>query len=393
MQRLVQVMRVLCIIDCLGSGGAQRQMVYLACGLKQQGHDVEMFLTHPDGAQFYRPQIDAAGIPVHGVSRRGGTGFSLKVLFAIRRELARGFEGVVSYQLSANGYAVIARLLTRGCHARMVCGERSSNIKVGSLVRKVAVWATGILSDALVANSHSHGSYLARLPGLAHRVHVIWNGYPICLATSAPSRSQDPSTPLILVVGRRAPVKNGLRLFEALQLVQQRYGWTPRLRWAGAQQTDQASLETSRDIDRFLEHNLALAQSCSFLGEVGDPTTLYQTSDVLILPSLYEGLPNVVCEAMLEGCPVIASNVCDHPRLLGEGERGLLCDPQSPESIADAIERLRTMTVAERAQMATRARRFAETHLSMDVMVDQYDRLLQGLSIGVTNTKGMESPI
>ena len=369
-------MRILCIIDCLGSGGAQRQMTYLACGLKQRGHDVELFLTHP-GADHYRPEIEAAGIPIHGIDRRGHTGFSLNVLLAVRRLLAKGFDGILSFQLSANGYAVLARPLSRCAGSRLVCSERSSAIGVRSHLRKFGVWATGALSDVLVANSHSQGDYLRRMPNLSRKLRVIWNGYPIPEASAPSSHSENPSQPLVLVVGRRTPEKNGLRLFEALRIVQERYGWTPRLRWAGAQQNDPASLAETAAIQVLLSESHHLAQQCEFLGEVRDPTPLYQSSDVLILPSLYEGLPNVVCEAMLAGCPVIASNVCDHPRLLGDEDRGLLCNPESPESIADAIQRFKLMSCKERSAMATRAYDFAITQLRIEAMVDRYEKLLQ----------------
>jgi glycosyltransferase involved in cell wall biosynthesis len=153
---------------------------------------------------------------------------------------------------------------------------------------------------------------------------------------------------------------------------------------------DAASLAISQSIDDLLRRNPELAAECKFLGEVADPQPLYRSSDALVLPSLYEGLPNVVCEAMLAGCPVIASNVCDHPRLLGDGERGVLCDPHSPESIAEAIERFRTMSPAERAEMATRARQFAETHLGMDAMVERYEQLLNGTSSNAADTSGAQ---
>jgi glycosyltransferase involved in cell wall biosynthesis len=369
-------MRILCIIDCLGSGGAQRQMTYLACGLKQRGHDVELFLTHP-GADHFRPEIEAAGIPIHGIDRRGHTGFSWRVLLAIRRLLRTGFDGIVSFQLSANGYAVLATPLSLRSRLRVICGERSSTTGIRSRVRKFGVWSTGALSDVLVANSHSQGDYLRRLPGLSRKIGVIWNGYPVPREPTVPSQSDDPLQPRLLVVGRRTTVKNGFRLFEALRIVQDRYGWTPRLRWAGAQQNDPASLADTAAIEALLSEYPHLAQHCQFLGEVNDPTPLYRSSDVLILPSLYEGLPNVVCEAMLAGCPVIASNVCDHPILLGNQERGLLCDPESPASIADAIQRFKLMTRDDRATLASRAHDFAITHLSVNRMIDRYEELLE----------------
>ena len=46
----------------------------------------------------------------------------------------------------------------------------------------------------------------------------------------------------------------------------------------------------------------------------------------------------VLCEAMLSGCFVVASSVCDHPKIIGDNERGILCDPLSPESICIALE-------------------------------------------------------
>jgi glycosyltransferase involved in cell wall biosynthesis len=64
-----------------------------------------------------------------------------------------------------------------------------------------------------------------------------------------------------------------------------------------------------------------------------------QRHDALIHPSLYEGLPNAVCEALAAGLPVLISNVCDHPLLVVEGERGFLFDPSDPLSIAMSIER------------------------------------------------------
>jgi glycosyltransferase involved in cell wall biosynthesis len=132
----------------------------------------------------------------------------------------------------------------------------------------------------------------------------------------------------------------------------------------------------NRSIDAFLQDNPTIAAHCEFLGEVKDVQALYRSSDALILPSLFEGLPNVVCEAMMAGCPVIASDVCDHPMLLGHGRRGLLCNPESPASIADAIQLFSAMSQSDRAGMAARAKEFAITHLGLETMIDSYEKLL-----------------
>ena len=46
------MMKILCVIDSLGSGGAQRQIVNLACGLKKKGHDVDVFVYFPEFSFF-----------------------------------------------------------------------------------------------------------------------------------------------------------------------------------------------------------------------------------------------------------------------------------------------------------------------------------------------------
>ena len=112
------------------------------------------------------------------------------------------------------------------------------------------------------------------------------------------------------------------------------------------------------------------------MGERQDVPSLLQQTDALIHISLFEGLPNVVCEAFIAGRPVIASNVCDHPLLVEDKVRGILCDPLSVESICSAIQRFVNLTSEERHNMGNNARRYAEQHLSAERMVSEYEKLL-----------------
>src|SRR5690606_21739605 len=81
-----------------------------------------------------------------------------------------------------------------------------------------------------------------------------------------------------------------------------------------------------------------VADRWRWLGRREDVPELMRAHDALVHPAFFEGLPNAVCEALASGLPVLASRVCDHPRLVGE-DRGLLFDPGSPEDIAAALER------------------------------------------------------
>jgi glycosyltransferase involved in cell wall biosynthesis len=97
---------------------------------------------------------------------------------------------------------------------------------------------------------------------------------------------------------------------------------------------------------------------------------------VLLIPSVYEGLPMVLCEAMLSGCFVIASSVCDHPKILGDNERGLLCDPLSPKSICKSLEKLDSMDFEKKSIITKRAREYAVKNFDINEMLDKYEALL-----------------
>jgi glycosyltransferase involved in cell wall biosynthesis len=98
---------------------------------------------------------------------------------------------------------------------------------------------------------------------------------------------------------------------------------------------------------------------------------------LLVHPSLYEGLPNVVCEALAAGRPVLASRVCEHPRLIGPaGERGRLFRPDDPAELACAIESVAAQSVGDWIAMTGRCKEFAQAELAVDRMVTRYEALI-----------------
>tara|TARA_R110000824_G_scaffold288508_3_gene476791 strand:- start:125501 stop:126649 length:1149 start_codon:yes stop_codon:yes gene_type:complete len=365
-------MKILCVIDSLGSGGAQRQMSYLVAGLKQKSHQVELFLYHP-GQNHFRSDIDNYEIPIHEVPRSGHKGFSISVLWSLFRQSRQGFDAIISFQPTANIYSVMANVLNFRC--KLIICERSAWAAPRGRIKRLLSWCAAIGANHVVCNSYSHAAHLSQLFCMSRRVHAIWNGYP---KLPIMERGQCISGQLqeILIASRVSPEKNGLRLLEALALFFARNGWIPRVSWAGRKETDESSQNYYRVMEEFLTRNPVIASNWNWLGEVKDIQQLYAESDVLILPSLYEGLPNVVCEAMMTGCPVIASNVCDHPKLLGVEERGLLCDPLSPISICTALERFNVMSMEMKIQMVRQARDYVERYLGIERMVDSYEQLL-----------------
>jgi glycosyltransferase involved in cell wall biosynthesis len=89
--------------------------------------------------------------------------------------------------------------------------------------------------------------------------------------------------------------------------------------------------------------DLGLSDRVKFWGYVPhgpDLFKLYKEADIFVLPSLTEGLPNALLEAMAHSLPVVASSVGGIPGALKDGVQGILVEPGQPDLLADAISRL-----------------------------------------------------
>lgn len=94
-----------------------------------------------------------------------------------------------------------------------------------------------------------------------------------------------------------------------------------------------------------LTMNLSIHEYVIFHGYIGDHAQLlrvYRKNDIFILPSLSEGMPKVLFEAMASGLPIVAADVGGIPDVIKPGETGLLVPPRSPDGIYKAVEKLIT---------------------------------------------------
>ncbi|GAH13740.1 unnamed protein product, partial [marine sediment metagenome] len=121
---------------------------------------------------------------------------------------------------------------------------------------------------------------------------------------------------------------------------------------------------------------VGISKQWTWFGTRSDIPNQLAKHDALIHASYFESLPNVICEALASGRPVLASRVCDNNRLVEDGVSGFLFDPGSPESIATAIMALSQKTFSERHRMGQAAREYAEKHLSLERFIDAYVQLI-----------------
>ena len=103
-----------------------------------------------------------------------------------------------------------------------------------------------------------------------------------------------------------------------------------------------------------------------------DVTPYYQCADLLVLPSLKEGLPNVVLEAMACSLPCVVARASGSRELIVEGENGFTYVPDDSASLAAAVRRCLS---PEGAGMGEKGRCMAEARYSIRAVADQYEAL------------------
>ena len=105
-------------------------------------------------------------------------------------------------------------------------------------------------------------------------------------------------------------------------------------------------------------------------------TNQFSYYDALLLPSVYEGLSNALCEAMLCGLPVIATDVSDNALLIGKDERGILVKNTDAESIASAIHQFYQLPHKKRELIVKNAKKFVTDKLSIEELINRYLQLI-----------------
>lgn len=167
------------------------------------------------------------------------------------------------------------------------------------------------------------------------------------------------TAPTFLFLGWVEPYKGILDLIDAVALVRSRAENARFLVCGGGAAMAEARLRVDR---------LGLADTVIFRGWVrgAEKRAVLAESDVLVLPSHREGLPNAVLEGMASGLPIIATKVGAIPDVVEHGRTGLLVEPRNVESLADAIALLAS-DVESRRRMARAAREVIEREHDVEV--------------------------
>lgn len=325
--------RLLMVIDEMEVGGSQRQIVHLLTGLDREHWQPE--LAYFRGDSFLVAQLGNAGIKVHKLQKRSR--IDLRFLVAFTRLLRRGnYDLVHAFSLTAELWSVIAGVASRR-RPSIIASERNQQLRQPAwywrLKRFVLTHSVAAIANS-VAGAHTTAQHTGLPPAF---FDTISNGVPIPAPISDPQRETVRASlgapsgrALALFVGRLVPQKNLECLVAAMERLEP--GHRPWLAIAGdGPLRERLQREVNSGPARDDIH---------FLGERDDATRLMQAADFLVLPSHFEGLPNVLLEAMAAGCPVIASQVDGNAEVVEAERTGLLFRANDPAALAECLRRM-----------------------------------------------------
>ncbi len=339
--------RILFIIDHLGQGGAQKMLLLLSKGLQARGdYNVRVASLQPPA--LYSPFFTEVGIPVrHGSIHLNGSPVKLAAMTGtlIRKlpDIARTFSGlrqeIRDYRPQlVNSFLFGSEIF--GCLA-----TRPGKVKIVNAVRATNIWkrpwhkllgaATYPRVDYFTANATPTRAFMVQREGIPEsKIRVIPNGVeiPAPRDTAAETRQRfniPPQTRWLVAAGRLDPQKGFPDLIKAMEILRKNSPSPCQLSIFG-EGPQRQELENQL-VEAELEKQVRLE------GYYAPLTEIFQAADMCILSSIYEGMPNVILEAMAVKCPVIATAIDGIRDIVTDQHSGLLVAPGHPEELASAI--------------------------------------------------------
>lgn len=310
--------RVVLLLEELNFGGTQRQVLELGSHLDPSRFSVEIWLLTAGNDMASLAQ--ERNVPVrHLTDANWVNPSSLGVLWRLLR--SNRTDILVLLTVIPN---IWGRLLGRLAKVPVVVATCRQS---GGPLRQHD-WLLWPLADHHVVNAEDLRTQLTRDFGVPRcRITVIPNGVDTDFFHPAPNprKGQRKS---VLCPARLHPDKDHKTLIAAFKHVAAEHPEV-ELRIVGN--------GPHRDIINELVAASGLARKISLIPGQKDLRPYFWDSDLTVLSSIHEGLPNVILEAMACGLPVVATHVSGLPELVEHGKTGLLVPPQNPAALAAAI--------------------------------------------------------
>ena len=368
------------VVSNLEYGGAQRQIVELFNHIDKSKYEMHI-CSLSDYVPLSKKLKDGDG-RLHVVEKRWKYDVSVSIRLA---KLLKAMKAriVISYLFDAD---IAARLAGKMVGIKVVNSERNAyyNLK---RIKRITYFMTKFLNDKWIANSFSGARYNQSVLGHSEdQYEVIHNGVDTQLFVPRDKHAAkkrigiDPDVKVIGMFASFKEQKNQPMLLEAFRRAMDQMPDTVLL-FVGDQlyKGMHGSDGYTANIKKMIV-DLGLSEHCLIIGNQDDVAAVYPACDCTVLPSKFEGTPNVVLESMACGVPVIATRVSDNGKLIEDGLVGHLVELNDVEDLSRKLVRMITDD-ENRETMGNAARQWVVDNFSSKVLArkteEAIDRILK----------------
>ncbi len=366
------------LINSIGKnkwGGGEKWMVMTATGLKALGHNV-LIVCRKNSVLSKRAKAENLSVKEIGAN----SDFDIIACWRFCRFFKKFQpEAIIGCQNKDWRVASVA-LKMIGSDAKVYSRQGLQLLKNHWWYK----WTVKLLCDGIITNTHTiKKEYESFLPVEKDFIKVIFNGVEeirdngglFDFSPWIPSNIEN--AVIVLSTGRLARQKGFKYLVEAAKHIVEKHN-NVFFFLAG-----KGRLES--ELTRLIQQN-QLQDRFFLIGFHEDIPGLLRAAHIFVIPSLYEGMPNSVLEAMSYKLPVIASNVNGVSELIQNGENGFSVDTGS---VVQLVEKLDLLITDEemRVELGEKGHVFVQENFTVKKMVSEFDRFLEANAPKKTNQK------
>ncbi len=251
----------------------------------------------------------------------------------------------------------------------IICGLRNVEAE-RSFLRNCVDKYTLPLADMVISNTRGGEKLLLEKFHLTHpRVKVIYNGIELREEKNVVKKKEflkeiglSGDEIIVGFIGRLEKQKGIQYLLDALQILNEQNSSVYAL-----------IIGEGREKNKLEKYSLSNSCKAIFL-EWKENAARYLTSfDLLVLPSLWEGMPNVVLEAMKQGIPVIVTSVGGNIEIIEDGMTGFLVKPGNSQTLAEKIKMVLSLSESEKTSIIKNAKDKVINNFNIDKMVKEFE--------------------
>jgi len=382
--------KVLRVIARLNVGGPALHVAYLTAGLAERGYDTTLVAgTIARGEESMAFVADAHNVHVETLSdlhREISPIRDLRAILRLARLIRRERPAILhTHTAKAGAVGRIAALLAGDARPPIVVHTFHGHVLRGYFGRTMTFgfrtlerWLARTTTSLVAVSPEVRDDLVALRVAPASKFTVVRLGIDLAhrIASDGAQRRETrrqmglrDDAFVVGWVGRMTAVKNTDSLVRALQALVD-LGVDARLLLVGD--------GPDRDHLERYAHELGVMKRCLFLGYQEDVARFYDAIDALVLPSVNEGTPVSVIEALAAERPAVATRVGGTPDIIRDGIDGFLVDPADPDDLAERLAEL-ARDAPRRAAMGAAGRARVLERYAVSRLIDDIDRLYREL--------------